>query len=356
MKTTHHIQLVDSLAEITSHHDRELIEKSLLNTLSEYDGAEEFWLHRVISLEPEISLGLLAHLSKGLVNTTNYPKKYSFPEDIQGQIFTAIRTGEIEVFSPTKGEYRVIYPVSNTNDEIIAILIQNTDAINTDKQRLIQGLLRIYSNYLELIEQTKRDKLTGLLNRETLTNEITQLLIKNSAQNQPLSKQQSPYKNDQRKNNDQVAHWLGIIDIDHFKSVNDTYGHLYGDEILILVARSIESSIRDYDLAFRFGGEEFVVLLQAHDIEAAQTAFNRMRKMISGHTFAKIKTLTASIGITQITNQMGATDVLGGADQALYYAKENGRNKVCTYEQLVDESLIQASMGDDDKNTDTVFF
>jgi diguanylate cyclase (GGDEF)-like protein len=356
MKTTHHIQLVDSLAEITSHHDRELIENSLLHTLSEYDGAEEFWLYRVISLEPEISLGLLAHLSNGQVNTTNYPKKHSFPEDIQGQIFTAIRTREIEIYSPTKGEYRVIYPVSNKDDEIIAILIQNTDATNTDKQRLIQGLLRIYTNYLGLIEQTKRDKLTGLLNRETLTNEITQLLIKNSAQNQPPSKQQSPYENDQRKNNDQTAHWLGIIDIDHFKSVNDTYGHLYGDEILILVARSIESCIRDDDLAFRFGGEEFVVLLKAQDIEAAQMAFNRMRKTIASHTFAKIKTLTASIGITQITNQMGAIDVLGGADQALYYAKENGRNKVCTYEQLVDESLIQESVEDDDENTDTVFF
>ena len=134
---------------------------------------------------------------------------------------------------------------------------------------------------------------------------------------------------------------IGVIDIGHFKAINDSYGHIYGDEVLILVARLLESSIRDYDLAFRFGGEEFVILMQAFDGDDAEYAFDRMRIKMSEHGFAKIEPLTVSIGVAQISHQMGSAEVIDQADKALYYAKENNRDRSCIYESLISQQRIK---------------
>ncbi|MCP4393345.1 MAG: GGDEF domain-containing protein, partial [Alphaproteobacteria bacterium] len=91
--------------------------------------------------------------------------------------------------------------------------------------------------------------------------------------------------------------------MDHFKLINDQYGHIYGDEILILVARLLEKSVREFDKIFRFGGEEFVVLIKSYDAAEALLAFDRIRTVIATHRYAKISSLTVSIGGTEITNQ-----------------------------------------------------
>lgn len=344
MSIINKVQFVDSLAEITRHHDRELMETSLLKTLSEYEGSQELWLYKVISQEPDIALGLLAHLSNDHVITANQPRKHNIPPQILNHVAEVIETKNVKIIQAKNSSNRkIIYPVFNKSNEVFAILIQSTTEINIDKQRLIIGLLRIYSNYLELIEHAKRDKLTGLLNRETLNVEITRILIKNGEVSKLPLRKKEPYNDEKRENKGQFSHWLGIVDIDHFKAINDNYGHLYGDDVLILVARLIEESIRDYDLAFRFGGEEFVILLEAYDIEDALRAFTRMNELIANHSFAKIEKLTATIGVTQIADQMGTSDVIGNADRALYYGKENGRDRVCIYENLVEQNLINST-------------
>lgn len=123
---------------------------------------------------------------------------------------------------------------------------------------------------------------------------------------------------------------LLVIDIDHFKKVNDTYGHISGDNVLRNVAQTIKGTIRRSDEVFRYGGEEFVVLLSNTDIEGARFIAERVRREISKVTLSNNESIrvTASIGVAATNKLKDANDTLYHADKALYQAKEEGRNRV----------------------------
>jgi diguanylate cyclase (GGDEF)-like protein len=99
-------------------------------------------------------------------------------------------------------------------------------------------------------------------------------------------------------------------------------------------------TFRGGDRLFRFGGEEFVVILNAADETLASASFNRFRTSVEKHEFPQVGTVTCSIGFTAVSTMDAPTDVVGRADEALYFAKEHGRNQVCCYERLVVEGAI----------------
>ena len=214
------------------------------------------------------------------------------------------------------------------------------DSLEYDVSRFVYGLLKVYSNYLSLIEDNQRDKLTQLLNRDTMDREITRILLKNNGLH--IAKADGiPFK----RRRDSLMYWLGVLDIDHFKAVNDNFGHLFGDDVLILIARQMQKDIRgEKDLLYRFGGEEFVIILQASDIEEAQKAFDRLRTNIAQRNFPQIGKITVSIGMVQVANQAGSSEIIHQADQALYYVKEHGRNQVYSYEFLLENALIEQAV------------
>mgnify|MGYP001224211093 FL=1 len=124
-----------------------------------------------------------------------------------------------------------------------------------------------------------------------------------------------------------------LVDIDHFKKVNDTYGHLVGDQVLIQVAQVLRSQVREYDVVGRFGGEEFVVLLPGAELDAARRVAERLRTQIGRMVVTAEQatvTVTVSAGIA-VLNLHGddLLDLLAAADLALYRAKELGRDRIC---------------------------
>ncbi|MEU6742044.1 GGDEF domain-containing protein [Streptosporangium sandarakinum] len=126
---------------------------------------------------------------------------------------------------------------------------------------------------------------------------------------------------------------LLIVDIDHFKRVNDTYGHLVGDQVLAGVASTIRSQLRDYDVVGRFGGEEFVVLLPRADVTEARRVAERLRSRIGRMAVPaddNLVTVTISAGVA-IMSMHGddLIELLAAADLALYQAKEMGRDRIC---------------------------
>jgi len=345
MEKINSIKFIDCLAEITRYRDREVIERSLLKTLLEFETESSFRLYQVLHRVPSLQLGMLAFASNDNIITAEEVNQYELPEYLTHTLNKVINTGQILCIDSQKNNHdiHILYPAFDANDQIFSILIQTSRSSDYERQRFVHGFLRIYSNYLEMIEVTKRDKLTGLLNRETLESEITRILINNNVPAKLQSAENITNNfSDARRYKGPLRNWLCIIDIDYFKSINDEYGHIYGDEILILVARLLEKSVREFDKIFRFGGEEFVILIKSFDADEALLAFERIRIVIATHQYAKISSLTVSIGGTEITNQNDPRNIIEVADIALYYAKQHGRNQVHLYENLVAEKKVSA--------------
>ncbi|MDI6743421.1 MAG: GGDEF domain-containing protein, partial [Smithella sp.] len=124
---------------------------------------------------------------------------------------------------------------------------------------------------------------------------------------------------------------VGIIDLDHFKQVNDTYGHAAGDEVLRRTARLFRENLRTMDVVGRWGGEEFIIMLPEIAIDQANMTCNRLLKAFGATDIdvgsASIK-ITATIGITQLLPGDKIDEVIRRADEALYKGKEAGRNRV----------------------------
>lgn len=182
------------------------------------------------------------------------------------------------------------------------------------KRKRYQQALR--SNYHESISLAVKDGMTGLYNRNYLDAHLENMVKESLAAGRPLS--------------------LALLDMDHFKSVNDNYGHNCGDEVLKELANRISSSVRGSDLPARFGGEEFMILMPGTRIEQAIEVAERTRQMIEGQPF-KISheagqiDKTASFGVSTLnlnSNETGE-ELIKRADAVLYDAKENGRNQVC---------------------------
>jgi diguanylate cyclase (GGDEF)-like protein len=142
--------------------------------------------------------------------------------------------------------------------------------------------------------------------------------------------------------------WLGVVDIDHFKLVNDNHGHLIGDEVLLLVARLMRSSFRFQDQLYRFGGEEFVVLIRCGTVDQAQAAFERLRSNVENYIFPRVGRITVSVGFTQLRSGDSPSGAFERADKAVYHAKQHGRNQVAHHGDLIARGVFveEARTGD----------
>ena len=172
------------------------------------------------------------------------------------------------------------------------------------------------------------DPLTGLRNRQSFNAVIDKIFMTM----QGVGRRQ--------KDEPLGGAFLAVLDIDHFKKVNDTYGHLMGDEVLVLFARHMKDCFRDQDALFRFGGEEFVVLLSNVSEEVAEAALNRFRHIIGSFDFPQVGQVTVSVGAIEITAGKMSGDMIEKADKALYYSKSHGRNQVNFYQTLVTAGLM----------------
>ena len=202
----------------------------------------------------------------------------------------------------------------------------------------IGSFLKVYQNHVNLINDAECDTLTGLFNRKTFEERIDRVLaMQRAARENPLFG-----TGDRRIMRAGEHHWLAVVDIDHFKSVNDRFGHLYGDEVLILVSRLMMRGFRMEDRLFRFGGEEFVIVLSPCSSDGATMVLERFRTVIAENAFPQVGKVTISVGYTRIRIDDMPSIVVGRADQALYYAKRNGRNQVRNFEQLAAAGDITA--------------
>lgn len=220
------------------------------------------------------------------------------------------------------GMTRTVFPIAGVR-YLTSLLAIEGPPLSAQVHADIQYLLRIYSNQRFLMNKGEFDALTGLLNRQAFDERMKQLMA---------ARAHAP--------GEAGGISFAILDIDYFKKVNDQYGHLYGDEVLLLFAQLMSRSFRQCDLLFRYGGEEFAIIM-THRLPLALTVLERFRKSVEAYNFPQIGQKTVSIGVVEI----GATDILSGvidkADKALYHAKNGGRNRICSYESLHTEGVVE---------------
>ena len=154
-----------------------------------------------------------------------------------------------------------------------------------------------------------RDALTGTWNRRTLDETLIQTTSSN--------------------NRNPLTASLIILDLDHFKHINDTYGHNAGDRVLVKVAETIRDSIRLSDRLFRYGGEEFIILADGATLDNAAILAETIRKKVEKNCGFKKETITISLGVASLKDGQDPETWMRLADQALYEAKRTGRNKFC---------------------------
>lgn len=212
-------------------------------------------------------------------------------------------------------------PVWMHNKPTACIEITQSVPFSAHDMDVLLPIFYVYRNYQNLLDYSERDALTGLLNRKTFDADLLRFV---SIANSRTSGERP---------------WLAVVDIDHFKSVNDRYGHLFGDEVLILVSNLLRSSFNAQDRIFRFGGEEFVVLLHPMSLETATRALERFRAQVEKYEFPQIGRVTVSVGFAG-AGLSTPTELLGRADQALYWVKQNGRNGVGHYESLQEKGQL----------------
>jgi len=210
----------------------------------------------------------------------------------------------------TPQEDRIVCLIDQTmNPKAFTISIAKSSYNEKDFLVTLTDITKIKERELQISNKAFYDSLTGVYNR----NKFDELVA-------------IELKRDKRYNNSLS---IAIVDIDHFKIFNDTYGHLIGDEVLIMIADYLNTNVRDTDVFARWGGEEFVILFPQTTKEKAQLVCEKLRVGISCLEHKIAGNVTASFGVTQYKENDVLSTLFKRADDSLYKAKESGRNRVC---------------------------
>jgi diguanylate cyclase (GGDEF)-like protein len=336
-------RVVDHLAELTGLRDRDVLDVSLVGALRDLLRPHTVAIYRCVGEPGQQRWLTRARLSPGDVTATADPL-WADPNSLPVLQAHPDRQACLlrqEAFTVPAGIANAgamaYFPLASDLQVFGVLEIATPQLMKTADLRLVSSILRIYRNFQGLLDYSERDTLTGLLNRKTFDENFMRLAAHSD---RDAAMAASPHSGDVRKKGHSGTAWLALIDIDHFKRVNDNYGHLLGDEALLLLSRLMRTSFRFYDHLYRFGGEEFVVLMRCDDAAAAATALQRLRSNVERYVFPQLGHLTVSVGFTQVLPSDGPTSAFDRADKAVYYAKEHGRNQVQHHADLVAAGLL----------------
>ena len=340
--------ILQNLVEMTGHRDHLRLEVSVLSTLQKLSATTEVRALEVFTDDGATHVRPRTWVQDGdLVSTDSEAASDPQREPLHNYpaLRQCIEKHDIRASaSMRKGHHTLWLPVWMHDKVSTCLEITQSRPFSAHKLDVLMGVFQVYQNYQSLLDYSERDALTGLFNRKTFDEQFSRytmngLATRSGTVTDTLVAEESAAASD----NEPVQQWLAVVDIDHFKQVNDRFGHLYGDEVLILITNILRSSFRSHDRIFRFGGEEFVVLLRSTTLSTAHKVFNRFRLAVQEYHFPQVGQVTVSLGFVS-TTRGSPVEILGQADQALYYAKEHGRNQVCFYDDLVASGQLATKM------------
>jgi diguanylate cyclase (GGDEF)-like protein len=328
--------LIDRVADTTSRLERDALDRDIVQMLVEFIAPKSVILYQLLDASPDRLMVRRASYTVGQLQV-----RPRVPHDFAGlpklsdrkEWLTCVEAKAPVHCPPGDDSFTVHFPVEDSAGATGLLELELTDAMSAREVRLVEGFLRILRNQIALLDYGERDTLTGLLNRKTFESQFAKLRSELPEAEQSTSERQS---------------WLGMLDIDHFKSINDKFGHVIGDEVLLLISQIVQRSLRGGDHLFRFGGEEFVVVLEDTNAAGAHCVFERIRKAIESHCFPQVVNVTASLGFSALRRRDVPEVCVERADEALYFVKHNGRNGVRCFEHLLESGdlLLKDTSGE----------
>ena len=351
-------QVVDRLAELTANRDRDVLDVNLAVVLKELLRPESVAVYRCVGGDADrrwITSARLGRRDQAALSDPAWssleslPRLAQFPARLQ-----ALRLQEV-VVTPTGALSLAVFPLSTDHAVVGVLEVQTRQTLDTDACRQIGSILRVFRNFQSLLDYSERDTLTGLLNRTTFDSAFNRL-AGSVASVAPLTEAAADpgFTGAGQRGLPAVAqpHFIGVIDIDHFKRVNDGFGHLIGDEVLLLLSRLMRSVFRYHDRLYRFGGEEFVVLMRCRNDAEAGAALQRLRQAVKAFAFPQVGTISVSVGYAQVLPDDTPSRAFDRADRAVYWAKHHGRDQVCGFADL----SARGELIDDAKTGDVELF
>jgi diguanylate cyclase (GGDEF)-like protein len=334
--------VLKKLGTMTAIRDTYLVEQSLLRTLGPLLGVLETSLYRVD--DNGVVVRALHHSrtvvteKNGVQRVAEHIEEVSNDQDISNttrELLEDVRLLGKACSRKLDNDLLICYPLRGGNELRGYFVFQRDREATSVDDAIVNGVLEVFTNYYELLDTSQRDPLTGLLNRYSLETNLDRIWNLLSARHKDSD------DGGTRRESSPQTYWLGILDIDYFKKVNDTYGHIIGDEVLIMVTRLLQSSFRHSDLLYRFGGEEFIAIIAANDLESAMLSFERARNKVEQFLFPQVGSVTISGGFCGADPSVLPQEVIHRADSSLYAAKNAGRNRIFHYDTLVKEGVLK---------------
>jgi diguanylate cyclase (GGDEF)-like protein len=341
--------VVEQLAELTGYKDRDVMDVTMVVAMRDMLSPLSVSIYRAVGSPDDLRWMTRARLGADDAVATADPLSTPLNQLPTLDQFPArmacLQKHELRE-SASGSEFTCHFPLISEHDGDGVLEIVTRTRMTPAEQRTVSAIVKVYHNFQGLLDYSERDTLTGLLNRKTFDGSFLKLLAGEGALGTTVVV-------GDRRHETTPSHWLGVIDIDHFKRVNDNFGHLIGDEVLLLLSRLMRACFRYHDRLYRFGGEEFVVLLRADGVADAAAAFERLRQQCQHYAFPQVGEVTLSIGFTAIRPGDTPAGAFDRADKAVYHAKHHGRNQVHGFEQLVAEGHLQ---DEGDKESDVELF
>jgi diguanylate cyclase (GGDEF)-like protein len=339
--------LLQHMVTMTGYRDHSMLDISVISAVQELVSASQTRILALSTVRGQATVRSRAVICCGsAARMEEYPDPATGCEKLESypalEACIAQRQSSVEVIG-ADGTHTLWLPIWIGDCADASFEITGKNTFDSDTLQMIAGVVSVYRNFQNLLDYSERDSLTGLLNRKTFDDQLAKMLHGCST----CGTSATPVTEERRRHDDAQKQWLAVVDIDHFKLVNDKFGHLYGDEVLILIANLMQSSFRSNDRVFRFGGEEFVILLRSATLENVHKVIDRFRTNVEKHDFPQVGQVTVSIGFVSISATEAPVVILGRADQALYYAKSHGRNMACHYDQLISEGALLIAESND---------
>ena len=324
------LRIVDNLADLTAVREHDALDRALVKAVHDVLQPQSTTICRAMGEAGEERWQTSARMTSARARSCSEPCGSGLeppprPSD-RALRHAAVASRQMQQADGTP--LVTIFPLDVGIGPVGTLEIVTLEPLSSESCDLARSILRLYHNFRGLLDQGERDALTELLNRKTFDRAFLKASV---AQPSP-----EPNSADERRSLPGAdSYWIAIVDIDHFKRVNDNFGHLIGDEVLILLARLMRSCFRFYDQLYRFGGEEFVILMRCSDEVGAASTLERLRCATETHRFPQVGNISISIGYTEIRIGDTPSAAVARADKALYQAKAQGRNQICSFSALV---------------------